>query len=287
MKLPQIPDAVRSRIQFDISDRTMARWNPAVHAAAEDDNSISVFDVIGEDWWTGEGVTAKRISAALRKIGAGNPVTVNVNSPGGDLFEGLAIYNLLREHKGEVTVKVLGLAASAASIIAMAGSRVEIARAGFLMVHNTWIVAMGNRHDMAEFAERLAPFDEAMADVYAARTGRPISEMQELMDAESWISGKAAIDSGFADGYLPADAVEEDAQARADRVAAHQIELAMAKAGLPRSERRRLMQEFKSSMQTAAGTGTPGAAGDTRDAVEIEANPMPRIEFPYSMEITQ
>lgn len=269
MKLPQVPDAIRSRIQFDISDRAMARWNPAVHAAAEDDNSISVFDVIGEDWWTGEGVTAKRISAALRKIGADKPVTVNINSPGGDLFEGLAIYNLLREHRGEVTVKVLGVAASAASIIAMAGSRVEIARAGFLMVHNTWIVAMGNRHDMAEFAEWLAPFDEAMADVYAAHTGRPVDEMQGLMDAESWISGKAAIEGGFADAYLPADEVQEDAQARADRVAAHQIELAMAKAGLPRSERRRLMQEFKSSMQTAAGTGTHGAAGDTRNAVDL------------------
>ncbi len=88
-------------------------------AAATDDNSISVFDVIGQDYW-GEGVTAKRIAGALRAMN-GADVTVNINSPGGDMFEGLAIYNLLREYEGRVTVKVLGIAASAASVIAMAG----------------------------------------------------------------------------------------------------------------------------------------------------------------------
>ncbi|MFT2622165.1 head maturation protease, ClpP-related, partial [Escherichia coli] len=74
------------------------------------------------------------------------------NSPGGDMFEGLAIYNLLREHEGEVNVKVLGLAASAGSVIAMAGDTVQIARAGFLMIHNAWVVAMGNRNDLRELA---------------------------------------------------------------------------------------------------------------------------------------
>ena len=269
MQIPQIPNAIRNRISFDISEKAFARWNPAVQAATEDDNTISVLDVIGQDWWTGEGVTAKRIAAALRKIGADNPVTVNVNSPGGDLFEGLAIYNMLREHKGEVTVKVLGMAASAASIIAMAGSRVEIARAGFFMVHNTWAAAVGNRHDLREFADFLEPFDGAMADVYAAHTGGKAEDMHALMDAETWIAGSQAIEDGFADALLPADQVQEDAAAHADRVAAHQIDKGLAKAGLPRSERRRLMKEFKSSMQTAAGTGTPDAAGDTRNAVDL------------------
>ncbi|MBN0106041.1 Clp protease ClpP, partial [Pseudomonas aeruginosa] len=93
------------------------------------------YEPIGYDWWTGEGVTAKRIAGALRAIGGDVDVTVNINSPGGDVFEGLAIYNLLREHKGKVTVRVLGLAASAASFIAMAADEVKIARAGFLMIH--------------------------------------------------------------------------------------------------------------------------------------------------------
>jgi ATP-dependent Clp protease protease subunit len=271
MKLPEIPNAVRSRISFDLAEKAAARWNPSVQAAAENDNTISVLDVIGEDWWTGEGVTAKRISAALRKIGADKPVTVNVNSPGGDLFEGLAIYNILREHQGEVTVKVLGMAASAASIIAMAGDRVEIARAGFFMIHNTWAVAVGNRNDLREFADFLEPFDDAMADIYASHTGAKAADMQALMDAETWISGSQAIEDGFADALLPADQVQEDARAHADRVAAHQIDKGLAKAGVPRSERRRLMKEFKSSMQTAAGTGTPESAGDMRNAVGLIA----------------
>ncbi|EOG9562751.1 head maturation protease, ClpP-related [Salmonella enterica subsp. enterica serovar Newport] len=119
----------------------MDRWNGGIKAAATDDNSISVFDVIGQDYW-GEGVTAKRIAGALRAMN-GADVTVNINSPGGDMFEGLAIYNLLREYQGKVTVKVLGIAASAASVIAMAGDDIQIGRGAFLMIHNCWVVAMG------------------------------------------------------------------------------------------------------------------------------------------------
>jgi len=128
-------------INFQVLPRAFERWNPGVHAAdgGESDRTISIYDVIGYDFF-GDGVTARRIAGALRNMGEG-PVTVNINSPGGDMFEGLAIYNLLREHPGEVTVKVLGLAASAASVIAMAGDTVQIARAGFYMVHNAWVVA--------------------------------------------------------------------------------------------------------------------------------------------------
>ncbi|WP_367672858.1 Clp protease ClpP, partial [Serratia symbiotica] len=81
------------------------------------------------------------------------------------------IYNLLREYPGKVTVKVLGLAASGASIIAMAGDEIQIGRGAFLMIHNCWVVAVGNRHDFAAMAENMAPFDNAMADIYSARSG--------------------------------------------------------------------------------------------------------------------
>src|SRR5690606_30844040 len=104
-------------------------------AVDDEERTIGIYDVIGQDFWTGEGVTAKRVAAALRSMGAG-PVTVYINSPGGDVFEGLAIYNLLREHKGEVTVKVMGLAASAAPVIEMAGDVVQVPRARFLMILN-------------------------------------------------------------------------------------------------------------------------------------------------------
>ena len=197
-------------LRFEPPGAAMARWHPQMRAAGDDgDNTVSILDVIGVDPWTGEGVTAKRIAAALRSIGAERDVVVNINSPGGDYFEGMAIYNLLREHKGEVTVRVLGIAASAASIIAMAGDRVEVPRAGFLMIHNTWAIVIGNRHDMREFADTLESFDKAAQAVYAARTGMDAKAIGKLMDADTFISGEDAVAKGFADALLASDQVEE------------------------------------------------------------------------------
>lgn len=259
--LPAAPAALsRPGVSSDISPKALERWNPAIQAAAEDDASISIFDQIGYDGWTGEGTTAKRISAALRNMG-GADVTVNINSPGGDVFEGLAIYNILREYKGAVTVNILGLAASAASFIAMAGDDVRIARAGFLMIHNSWVMAVGNRNDLREVAETLEPFDRAMADIYAARTGQTQDEMLALMDSETWIGGSDAIESGFADGLLPADQVQEVEGAGASTAnAVKRLDLIMARQSIPRSERRKLIQEIKSGTPSAAGDGTRSAA---------------------------
>ena len=274
-KLPGAPEArVHAGVSSQISPRALDRWNPGICAAAAEDDearTISVYDVIGYDYWTGEGVTAKRIAAALRSMGAG-PVTVNVNSPGGDMFEGLAIYNLLREHKGEVTVKVLGLAASAASVIAMAGDKVQIARAGFLMIHNAWVVVMGNRNDQPEVADWLEPFDAAMADIYAARTGEDVKAMAKLMDAEAWIGGTQAVEDGFADELLPSDQVEQKG-GKASASAVRRLEAALRASGMPKSEAMRLISEFKTSVGASAGAveGDPDGgdgAGDPAEATE-------------------
>jgi len=263
MSVKNLPAAPMGRpsasVRSEILPRAFERWNPGLRAAAaedEQDRSISIYDAIGYDYWTGEGVTARRVASALRTLGAG-PVTVNVNSPGGDMFEGLAIYNLLREHKGDVTVKVLGIAASAASIIAMAGDTVQIARAAFFMVHNSWVIAAGNRNDLRETADWLEPFDAAMADIYVARTGADTKAITKLMDAESWIGGSAAIEQGFADELLPSDQVGQgDAKAQAH--AARRLEAALRASGIPKSEAMRLISEFKSSAGDPAGSG----AGD-------------------------
>lgn len=239
------------------------KWNAGLRAAADSaDNVISVLDVIGEDYWSGGGVTAKRVAAALRSIG-NRDIEVHVNSPGGDMFEGIAIYNQLREHPGKVTVKVMGLAASAASIIAMAGDEVQIGSASFLMIHNCWVMAMGNRHDMAETAAFLEPFDAAMADVYAARSGQAKEDIAAWMDAEKWIGGQEAIDLGFADTLLATDAVKEDGKAKkaaAAHNATRQAEIALC-AQMSRSEARALIGKLKGT-PGAAQPATPGA-GDT------------------------
>jgi ATP-dependent Clp protease protease subunit len=191
------------------ADHALAKWKPGIHAAVgrQAASVISIYDVIGQDPWTGEGVTSKRVAGALRAIGSSD-VTVNINSPGGDFFEGIAIYSLLREHPHNVTVKVMGLAASAASIIAMAGDKIEISDIGFLMIHNAWALAVGNRHDMREAADTLEPFDDAMAGLYAARAGVDKAEAAAWMDKETWFNGNQAIEAGIADALLPSTELE-------------------------------------------------------------------------------
>ena len=259
-----------ARVTCETLPSALDRWDGGIKAATTDDNTISVFDVIGQDYW-GEGITAKRIAGALRAMN-GADVTVNINSPGGDMFEGLAIYNLLREYEGHVTVKVLGIAASAASIIAMAGDDIQIGRGAFLMIHNCWLYAMGNRHDFAELAQSLEPFDTAMADIYAARSGLDIAAVQKLMDAESYIGGSDAVAKGLADSLLSADAVSDGDESPA--AALRKLDALLAKTNTPRSERRKLIKALTGNTPGAVTDpdGKPGAAEDikpeTRNSLE-------------------
>ncbi|WP_338510826.1 head maturation protease, ClpP-related [Erwinia aphidicola] len=249
------PSALSNR---DLPSAAMERWNGGIKAARQDDNSISIFDVIGADYW-GDGVTASRIAGALRSLD-GADVTVNINSPGGDMFEGLAIYNLLREYKGKVTVKVLGLAASAASIIAMAGDEVQIGRGAFLMIHNCWVYAMGNRHDLAQIAADMEPFDKAMGDIYSARSGLSLEDVSAMMDGETYIGGSDAIEKGFADRLLSADEIADDDDSPS--AALRKLDALLAKTDTPRSERRKLLKALSGSKPGAAADheGKPGAA---------------------------
>jgi ATP-dependent protease ClpP protease subunit len=224
-----------------------------------------MFDVIGEDFWSGGGITAKKVASQLRAIGD-RPVEIQINSPGGDMFEGIAIYNVLREHPQEITVKIMGMAASAASIIAMAGDNIQIGAASFIMIHNCWVLAIGNRHDMAETAEWLAPFDQAMVDLYAARSGQDPKDIAKWMDAETFMSGSQAIDRGFADALLAADAMTTDEEAKAKDRQVNELramELQLVSAGLSRSEARARINKIKGTPGAAIDpAATPGAGGD-------------------------
>lgn len=270
MSLRNLPEIQAGRLPsvcaFEADAEALERWNAGVSAKDSDENTISILDVIGEDYWTGGGVTSKRIGAALRSIGA-QEVVVEINSPGGDFFEGVAIYNMLRAHPHKVTVRILGLAASAASVIAMAGDEIQIGKAGFLMVHNAWVVALGNRHDLRDAAETMEPFDAAMAGLYADRSGAKKAKASEWMDSETWFNGELAVEVGLADGFLPADAVTEDktkAEAAKGVNATRRLDAQLAKTGMPRSERRALLADAKGGMRDAA----PAV---TLDAGEIAA----------------
>jgi ATP-dependent protease ClpP protease subunit len=262
--LPTADISTRPGLRSELMPSALNRWNPSVNAAAGDqgDNTISILDVIGEDFWTGEGVTSKRISGALRAIGK-KDVTVTVNSPGGDYFEGLAIYNLLRDHPAKVTVKIVGIAASAASVIAMAGDEIQIARAGFLMIHNAWVVAAGDRNALRDVADWLQPFDAMAADIYAARTGMDTKDIAKMLDRETWIGGADAVEQGFADDLLPADQIETKAKNSIDgkaMSAMRKIDTYLARLNVPRAERKELVLALKGGTQDAAATGMRGAA---------------------------
>ncbi|GLT00121.1 ATP-dependent Clp protease proteolytic subunit [Sphingobium jiangsuense] len=254
------------RVGAFTKEDVLSRWGeeaaglrPA--ALEQGDNVITMFDIVGEDWWTGGGITAKRVAAQLRAIGD-RPVEVQINSPGGDMFEGLAIYNVLREHPQQITVKVMGMAASAASVIAMAGDEIQIGAASFIMVHNCWVVSVGNRHDMAETAKWLEPFDTAMRDVYAARTGQNAADVAKWMDDETYMSGSQAIERGFADALLAADQVRVDEAAKAsdrDVNEVRALELTLLAAGHTRTEARARINKIKGKPDAALTTATPGA----------------------------
>jgi len=251
---------IQSRgLRSEMSPRALDKWNPAIQAAVENTSeTITIYGVIGEDWY-GEGVTVKRIDAALRAIGD-REVTVYINSPGGDMFEGIAIYNRLREHSQKVTTKVLGMAASAASIIYLAGVERQVASSAFLMIHNCWTFLSGNRHYLRDVSDDMEEFDAAMADLYAETSGQSVEDMAELMDDETFIRGKRAVELGLATGLLASTEVteretEEVGQANALKA----MDAALAKAGMPRSERRELFATFKSGMPRATSGNTPRA----------------------------
>lgn len=262
--LPKVNVAVRPGVRSDFSDVALKRWSPDLRSGigADDASEISILDPIGDDFW-GDAVSAKTISRALQAAGADADVVVNINSPGGNFFDGLAIYNLLREHKGHVTVKILGIAASAAAVIAMAADEVLIARAAFLMIHNTWVGAAGDRHALRDVADWLEPFDEASVSIFAARSGLDGAELAKMLDTETWIGGASAVEQGFADGLLDDDQVTSVANmGEATPMAAQKkLDLVLATGKrLPKSERRELYAALKGGKSRAAPTGMSGAA---------------------------
>jgi len=226
-----------------IEDGILARWDKTIVAENKGETaSIDIFDVIGSDYF-GEGFTAKRMSAALKSIGEDKDVIVNINSPGGDVFESATIYNLLAQHKGNVTVNILGLAASGASVIAMAGDTIKISKIGFLMIHNAWSIVMGNRNDLREAADALEQFDKAILAAYVSRASAPENKIAKMMDSETWIGADDAIEYGFADELIdtktaPAKDTEKQTKAQAKRT----LEMALAREGFSRKEREDIFQ---------------------------------------------
>lgn len=185
-------------MQLMALNRTAPREYRIEAKAETDEATIYLYDVIGYDWWTGDGVTAKQFAKDLASIKAGK-IHLRINSPGGDVFEARAMVTAIQQHPAHIVAHIDGLAASAASFMAMHADEIEITDGAFFMIHNGWTLALGDRHDMRETANLLEQIDASIVDDYHGKTGKDRVELAAMMDAETWINARDAVAIGFAD----------------------------------------------------------------------------------------
>ena len=178
------------------------KWYSIKAAADSQSAEISIFDAIGATW-DGEGVTAKQFIADLQAIKAPS-ITLSINSPGGSLFDGIAIYNALKRCNAQITGRVMGVAASAASVVLMAADTIEMPANTFLMLHKASWGAYGNADEMQAAVDTLATIDKAIVATYAARTGKSNEDITSLLDqGDVWLSADEAVAQGFANKVTP------------------------------------------------------------------------------------
>lgn len=155
---------------------------------------------ISDETWYGDEVTPQLFKDELNADSG--DITVWINSPGGDVFAAAQIYNMLRDYKGHVTVKIDGLAASAASVIAVAGDTVLVSPVAMMMIHNPATLAMGNTKDMEAAIAMLNEVKESILNAYVDKTGLSRNKLSKMMDDETWFNAKKAVELGFADKVL-------------------------------------------------------------------------------------
>lgn len=171
-----------------------------------------MYGTIGMDWY-GDGITAKSFERELKALGDVEAIDLRINSEGGAVHDARTIYTLLSQHKARVDIHIDGLAASAASFIAMAGDSITIAESGFMMIHNARMFAGGTAEDFEAAAQFLRTVNRTIADTYVARTGKSVDKVKKWMDAETWFTGQEALDEGFATAIVK-NKTADDAKAR-------------------------------------------------------------------------
>lgn len=165
-----------------------------------DERILMLNGEISNETWFGDEITPEEFRGELNN-GQGM-VTVWINSPGGDCFAAAQIYNMLMEYPGTVDVHIDGIAASAASVIAMAGNHVAISPVGMMMIHNPATVSIGDEREMKKAVDMLSEVKESIINAYELKTGLPRKQLSNMMNAESWMNAKKALELGFADSIL-------------------------------------------------------------------------------------
>jgi ATP-dependent protease ClpP protease subunit len=160
---------------------------------------IYLYGAIGQSWFE-DSITAKQFSEELKKLEPTvKDIIVRINSPGGDVFEGFTIFNRLKQHPAKVTCYVDGMAASIASVIALAGDELIMGEGAQYMIHSPWSIASGNSRDFENMIDRLNAIEEELISVYAKKTKKSRPEIRDMLHAETWMGAEMAIEEGFAD----------------------------------------------------------------------------------------
>jgi ATP-dependent Clp protease protease subunit len=193
------------------------RFEIVRNEATPDETTIYLYDVIDPFW----GVSAKQFVKELNAIKTPT-INLRINSPGGDVFDGRAIATAIAQHPSKIVAHIDGLAASAASYVAISAKEVVMAPGTFLMIHNAWTIAFGNKDELQKVAEVLDKIDASLVDTYVAVTGASAEQVKEWMDAETWFTADEAVAEGFADRVSTPAAGEEDKTANAWDLSAYE-----------------------------------------------------------------
>lgn len=242
-------------------------WEWKNQADEGSERVLELYGTIAETSWFDDDVTPKMFHDELF---AGNgPVTVWLNSPGGDCIAASQIYTMLMDYKDDVTIKIDGIAASAASVIAMAGTKVLMAPTALMMIHNPMTMAYGNHADMEKAIEMLDEVKESIINAYEIRTGMSRAKLSHLMDSETWMNAGKAIELGFADDILT-DTKRDAAEAPAYAFSGREVEMVLLN---------KMTAHFKpkaknpaEAAKIAPAKDTPAPAGKTYDELMSRLN---------------
>ena len=214
---------------------------------------------IAEESWFDDDVTPQLFKDELMS-GSGN-ITVWINSPGGDCVAAAQIYNMLMDYKGDVTVKIDGIAASAASVIAMAGTKVLVSPVSMLMIHNPMTAAFGNSEEMQKAIEMLGSVKDSIINAYEIKTGLSRAKLSHLMDAETWMDANKAVELGFADEIMQRSTETEN-------VTAPTVSMLYSKANVVNS----LMEKIAAKCAIQPKAETKHRADDLMDRLNLIKN---------------
>ena len=229
---------------------------------------LELYGTIAEESWFDDDITPAQFREEL--FAGSGPVTVWINSPGGDCFAASQIYTMLMDYKDDVTVKIDGIAATAASVIAMAGTEVLMAPTALMMIHNPATIAMGDHADMQKAIEMLNEVKESIINAYEIKTSLSRAKLSHLMDAETWMNANKAVELGFADGIL------EDEKAVEITIPAYAFSRKTVQAALMNKISAKVKPVQKADIPAPAQTDTPAepeeATGRSVDELKARLN---------------